>query len=127
MHEQQMVEIASAVLKNAKIIILDEPTTSLANKERAKLYEIIKRLKKEQKIVIYITHEIENAINISDRVVCLRDGFNAGEKKSEGLTKPEVVSMMIGSKAGKAFLKTKREIKDESILEFRNIKNSYKA
>jgi ribose transport system ATP-binding protein len=126
LHEQQMVEIASAVIKNAKIIILDEPTTSLANKERAKLYEIIKRLKKEQKIVIYITHEIENAINISDRVVCLRDGRNAGEKNSEGLTKSEVVSMMIGSKAGKAFLKTKREIKDESILEFRNIKTASK-
>jgi ribose transport system ATP-binding protein len=126
MHEQQMVEIASAVLKNAKIIILDEPTTSLANKERAKLYEIIKRLKKEQKIVIYITHEIENAINISDRVVCLRDGFNAGEEKSEGLTKPEVVSMMIGSKAGKAFLKTERVIKDENILEFRNIRTATK-
>jgi ribose transport system ATP-binding protein len=126
MHEQQMVEIASAVLKNAKIIILDEPTTSLANKERDKLYEIIKRLKQEQKIVIYITHEIENAINISDRVVCLRDGHNAGEKRSEGLTKSEVVSMMIGSKAGKAFLKTEREIKDESILEFRNIKTATK-
>ena len=126
LREQQMVEIAAAVIKNAKIIILDEPTTSLANKERAKLYEIIKRLKKEQKIVIYITHEIENAINISDRVFCLRDGRNAGEKKSEGLTKSEVVSMMIGSKAGKAFLKTKREKKDESIIEFRNIKTTAK-
>ncbi len=126
LHEQQMVEIASAVLKNAKIIILDEPTTSLANKERVKLYEIIKKLKKEQKIIIYITHEIENAINISDRVVCLRDGFNAGEKKSEGLMKTEVVSMMIGTKAGKAFLKTKRDIKDESILEFRNIRTTTK-
>lgn len=126
MHEQQMVEIASAVLKNAKIIILDEPTTSLANKERDKLYEIIKRLKKEKKIVIYITHEIENAINISDRLICLRDGYNAGERKSKGLTKPEVVSMMIGSKAGKAFIKTKRMIKDENILEFKNIKTAAK-
>jgi ribose transport system ATP-binding protein/inositol transport system ATP-binding protein len=126
MHEQQMVEIASAVLKNAKIIILDEPTTSLDKNERVKLYEIIKKLKKEEKIVIYITHEIENAINISDRVVCLRDGHNAGEKNSKELTKSEVVSMMIGSKAGKAFLKTKREIKDENILEFRKIRTAKK-
>ena len=62
MGEQQMVEIASAVLKNSKIIILDEPTTSLANKERVKLHEIMKRLRSEGKLIIYITHELENAI-----------------------------------------------------------------
>ena len=63
MGKQQMVEIATAVLKDAKIIILDEPTTSLANKERAKLNEIVARLKKENKLIIYITHELENAID----------------------------------------------------------------
>jgi len=126
MGEQQMVEIASAVLKDAKIIILDEPTTSLASKERIKLHEIIRKLKKEGKLIIYITHELENAIKMSDRVVCLRDGENAGERKSEGLKKAEVVSMMIGSKEGKAFVKTKRDIKDDNILEFKNIRTATK-
>jgi len=126
MSEQQMVEIASAIMKDAKIIILDEPTTSLANKERQKLHEIIKRLKSEGKLIIYITHELENAIAMGDRVVCLRDGHNAGESRSEGLTKPEVVTMMIGSRAGKAFIKTKREIKDETILELKNIRTAAK-
>jgi ribose transport system ATP-binding protein len=126
MGEQQMVEIASAVLKNAKIIILDEPTTSLANKERGKLYEIVTRLRKEQKLIIYITHEIESAIQISDRVVCLRDGRNAGEGTSSTLAKSDVVAMMIGSKAGKAFVKTKRIIPDETVLEFHNVKTAEK-
>ena len=126
MGNQQMVEIASAVLKNSKIIILDEPTTSLANKERIKLHEIMRRLKAENKLIIYITHELENAIEMSDRVVCLRNGQNAGEAMSEGLTKPEVVSMMIGSKAGKTFVKSDRAISEENILEFKNVKTATK-
>jgi len=126
MGQQQMVEIASAVMKDAKIIILDEPTTSLASKEREKLHEIMRKLRGEGKLIIYITHEIENAIAMSDRVVCLRDGENAGEKISEGLTKPEVVSMMIGAKGGKSFVKTERSIEDEAVLEFRNLKTANK-
>jgi ABC-type sugar transport system ATPase subunit len=126
MGKQQMVEIAAAVLKDAKIIILDEPTTSLANKERAKLNEIVTRLKKEKKLIIYITHELENAIEISDRVCVLRDGKNVGEGKSSELTKPDVVGMMIGSKAGKAFVKSKRDIKDNKVLEFKNVKTATK-
>ena len=126
MGDQQMVEIAAAVLKDAKIIILDEPTTSLASKERIKLHEIMRKLKAEGKLIIYITHELENAIKMSDRVVCLRDGENAGEKNSDGLQKSEVVAMMIGTSAGKAFVKTQRKIEDKSILEFRNIRTADK-
>ena len=126
MGKQQMVEIATAVLKDAKIIILDEPTTSLANKERAKLNEIVARLKKENKLIIYITHELENAITISDRICVLRDGKNVGEGKSSELTKPDVVGMMIGTKAGKAFVKSERDIKHENILEFKDVKTATK-
>jgi ribose transport system ATP-binding protein len=126
MSSQQMVEIASAVLKNAKIIILDEPTTSLANKERQKLNEIIVQLKKENKLIIYITHELENAIAISDRIYVLRDGKNVGEGKHNELTKSDVVGMMIGSKAGKAFIKSKRDIKEDYVLEFNDIKTKTK-
>ena len=126
MGEQQMVEIASAVMKDAKIIILDEPTTSLASRERDKLHEIMRKLRSEGKLIIYITHEIENAIHMSDRVVCLRDGENAGEKGSEGLAKPEVVSMMIGTKEGKSFVKTQRKIEDKAVLEFKEVKTAAK-
>ena len=126
MGKQQMVEIAAAVLKDAKIIILDEPTTSLANKERSKLNEIIARLKKEKKLIIYITHELENAIEISDRIFVLRDGKNVGEGKSSELTKPDVVGMMIGTKAGKAFVKSQRDIMHDNVLEFKNVKTATK-
>ena len=63
---------------------------------------------------------------MSDRVVCLRDGQNAGESQSEGLTKPDVVSMMIGSKAGKAFVKTDREVSDDTLIEFKNVRTATK-
>ena len=126
MGEQQMVEIAGAVLKNSKIIILDEPTTSLAYKERIKLHEIMRKLQAQGKLIIYITHELENAIEMSDRIVCLRDGQNAGEGRSADLTKPDVVSMMIGNKAGKSFIKTKRDISDETLIEFKNVKTATK-
>lgn len=126
MSKQQMVEIATAVLKDAKIIILDEPTTSLANKERMKLNEIVARLKKEKKLIIYITHEIENAIDISDRVYVLKDGKNVGEGRSSELTKQDVIGMMIGTKAGKAFIKSERKSSKDYVLEFSNVSTATK-
>lgn len=121
MSEQQMVEIAAAIIKDAKIFIFDEPTTSLAQRECEKLHEIMHKLRSEGKVLIYITHDINNAITMSDRVICLRDGENAGEMMSEGATKPNVVAMMIGSKGGKTFVKSERRTEDVKVLEFKNV------
>jgi len=121
MGQQQIIEIASAILKNAKIIILDEPTTSLTIHERQRLFKIVKKLKSEMKIILYITHDIENALELSDRVYVLRDGKNAGEGVSSRLTKEDVIRMMIGSKSGKTFFKSPREISSEPVLRLINI------
>ena len=121
MGEQQLVEIASAVLKNSKILILDEPTTSLTERECNKLFEIINRLRAEKKIIILITHDLDRALAASDRVYVLRDGQNAGDGFSKELTREDIVQMMIGERAGKRFFKTAKRISNEKVLEFNNL------
>ena len=121
---QQIVEIAGALLKDAKIIILDEPSSSLTNREREKLNEIINKLRAEKKIIIYITHDIDAALMISDRVYVLRDGQNAGNGVAAEMTKADVLKMMIGEKYGKEFFKTYREITGETVLELRGVSNN---
>ena len=121
MSYQQIVEIAAAVYKNAKIIILDEPTTSIAAKEREKLFEIMMKMKAEGRVIIYITHELDEALKFSDTVYVLRDGQNAGTAPSDELGRNDVIKMMIGSKAGKQFAKSEKELTDEVVLEVRDI------
>ncbi len=122
MGQQQIVEIAGAILKDAKIIILDEPSTSLTTKEREKLYSIILKLRKERKVILYITHDIDNALDICDRVYVLRDGKNVGTGLSKEMTREDVIRMMIGSKAGKTFFKSKRRIQEgKTVLKLTNI------
>ena len=116
MGQQQIVEIAGAVLKDAKVIILDEPSTSLTTREREKLADIILRLRDAGKAIIYITHDIENALELCDRVYVLRDGKNAGAGKRGEITKDDVIQMMIGSKAGKMFYKSTRAAGDGEIV-----------
>lgn len=117
MGEQQLVEIAAATLKDSKIIILDEPTSSLTEKECNKLFEIVKKLKEEKKLIIFITHDIEKALYLSDRVYVQKDGKNAGTDCADNLTKDEVVHMMVGEKAGKSFEKVPRNVENEVALE----------
>ncbi|MEG2361605.1 MAG: sugar ABC transporter ATP-binding protein [Christensenella sp.] len=121
MGEQQLVEIAAAVLKDSKIIILDEPTTSLTARECEKLFEIVRRLKAEKKLIVFITHDLEKALALSDRVYVQKDGKNAGTGNAKDLTKDDIVSMMVGEKAGKHFVKVPREIQGETILEFKHV------
>lgn len=127
MGQQQIVEIAGAVMKDAKIIILDEPSTSLTTKEREKLYNIVLKLRGEQKVIIYITHDIDNALELSDRVYVLRDGKNAGTGSSGEISREDVIRMMIGSKAGKTFFKSRKDIaKDRAVLKLTNISTAEK-
>lgn len=121
MGEQQLVEIAAAVLRNSKIIILDEPTSSLTDRECTKLFEIIQKLKQEKKLIIFIAHDLEKALMISDRVYVLKDGQNAGTGWSKDLVKEDLVSMMIGDKKGKQFSKKPKESAGDVILSFEGV------
>lgn len=81
--QQQMVEIVKAVSFNGKIIVMDEPTSSLSNEEVEQLFEIIENLRKKQVSIIYISHRMEELFRISDRVTVIRDGAYVGTKRHQ--------------------------------------------
>ncbi len=93
---QQLVEIAKALATNAKLLIMDEPTSSLSQKETARLFEVVKKLKSDGVSVVYISHRLSEVIELADRVVVLRDGENAGEIEKAEITHDRMVSMMVG-------------------------------
>lgn len=100
--KQQMVEIAKALSTQAKILIMDEPTSALTSKEINELFHIIKQLKAEGCGIIYISHRLEELSHIVDRVTILRDGQYIKSMDFAGTTLPEIITYMVG-----------REIKDK--------------
>jgi ribose transport system ATP-binding protein len=106
--QQQLVEIARALSAGARIIIMDEPTSSLTLTETRRLLEIVKDLKAEHVSIIYISHRMHEVEEIADRAVVLRDGRNAGEIKTrEEITHERMVRMMVGRDL-KDFFKVER-------------------
>ncbi len=93
---QQMVEIAKALSLNARILILDEPTSSLTLQETARLLEVVKELKASGVAVIYISHRLNEVTEIADRAVVLRDGANAGSLARAEITHDNLIRMMVG-------------------------------
>lgn len=94
--QRQMVEIARAVSYDTKIIVLDEPTSSLTENEVAKLFQIIQILKSQGVGIVYISHKMDEIFAISDDVTVLRDGEYIGTESVEGLTMEKIVQMMVG-------------------------------
>jgi ribose transport system ATP-binding protein len=93
---QQMVEIAKALSLNAKLIIMDEPTSSLTLSETKRLLELVNEISAQGVSVIYISHRLGEVEECADRVVVLRDGKNAGELGSADITHDKMVGMMVG-------------------------------
>ncbi|MDR1617735.1 MAG: sugar ABC transporter ATP-binding protein [Treponema sp.] len=92
----QSLEIAKAVSNRAKVIIMDEPTSSLTEHEVAHLFKIIKRLRSEGTAVIYISHKIEEILAISDEVTIMRDGKYVGTYNAKELTTDQIIKYMVG-------------------------------
>ena len=99
--EQQMVEIAKAISLNARILILDEPTSAISKQETEQLFRVIRRLASEGVGIIYITHRMEEVFEIADRLEVLRDGEYIGVVDAKQTDRDHIISMMVG-----------REIKD---------------
>ena len=93
---QQLVEIARALAFGCRVLVLDEPTSSLAHGDVRKLFEIIGRLKQQGLAIVYISHFIEEVTQVSDRFVVLRDGRNAGEGVTSQASGDLIVSLMVG-------------------------------
>ena len=94
--EKQLVEIARALSLKVKVLILDEPTSSLTLEETENLLNIVRDLKSQGVSILYITHRLDEVQQIADRVVGLRDGKNAGSLTKSEITKDAMVQMMIG-------------------------------
>jgi len=116
----QLVEIAEAVSRNADIVIMDEPTSALTDKEVHQLFKIIRNLKAKGVAIIYITHKMDEIFEITDEVSVYRDGEFIGNKKSSELDKPTLIKMMVGRSVDQFFQKEKAEI-GKTILEVKNL------
>ena len=110
--EMQLVEICKAISFDAKIIIMDEPTSALSEKEVETLFEIIRRLKEQGKTIIYISHKLDEIFQICDNVTILRDGRNIITLPIEKLNKNDMISYMVGRKIEDIFPKRQPDFGD---------------
>ena len=99
----QLIEIARAVSIGAKIIIMDEPTSSLTETETEILFRIIRQLKSENVAIIYISHKIDEILQISDEITIMRDGQNVGTWPASEMTTDTIVSIMVGREMNDRF------------------------
>ena len=121
--QMQMIEIAKAVSYNSKVIVMDEPTSSLTEKEVEHLFKIIEKLKKNNVAVIYISHKMEEILKISDEVTVMRDGQLIGTKYASELTTDIIINMMVGRDMSNRF-PPKDNQPGEVILEVEGITES---
>ncbi len=93
---QQMVEIAKALSVNARVLIMDEPTSSLSQRETEAMFKVVKDLRDKGVSIVYISHRLGEVHELADRVVVLRDGANAGDLKRDEIAHDRMVRMMVG-------------------------------
>lgn len=122
--DRQMVEIAKAVSYHSKIIVFDEPTSSLTEQEVKHLFKIINMLKKRGCGIIYISHKMEEILEISDDVTIMRDGAWIATEKAETLTMDKIIKMMVGRELTDRFPE-KTNKPGEVILEIENLSGMY--
>lgn len=120
--KQQMVEIAKAVSRNCKVLILDEPTAALTQTEIDELFRIMADLKSKGIGMIYISHRMDEIKTISDRITVMRDGEYVGTVDTDSVTKDEIINMMIGRVVYED-PKTHSEVPEdaETVLEVKNL------
>ena len=105
MPEQQVVEIAKAIGAEARIVIMDEPTASLSEREVSRLFEVIARLRENGVGIIYISHRLEEIAAIADRITVLRDGETVATRDARDVPRAELIRMMVGRELGAVFPK----------------------
>lgn len=104
--QQQLVEIARALSLRSKLLILDEPTSSLTERETELLFEVLADLKREGLSIVYISHRLKEIERIADRVTVLRDGRNAGDLPREQIAHAAIVRLMVGRDLKQFFQRT---------------------
>jgi ribose transport system ATP-binding protein len=106
--QQQLVEIARALSLQSRVLIMDEPTSSLTQRETDRLYEVIRDLKRDGVSVLYISHRLNEVKEIADRVTVLRDGKNAGALTRQEISHDSLVRLMVGRELKQFFQRSAR-------------------
>lgn len=101
--QQQMVEICKALMVDAKVLIMDEPTAALTQSETEGLFKLIKSLRQKGVSIVYISHRMEEIFELCDRITILRDGTYVGTEKIKDINMDDIVRMMIGREIGERF------------------------
>ena len=118
--KQQMVEIAKALSVNARVLIMDEPTSSLSTRETEALFRVVKQLRDQGVSIIYISHRLREVTRLADRVTVLRDGENAGELAGEQIRHDAMVSRMVGRDISQFYPRTQHPW-GEVVLQIKNL------
>lgn len=120
--QRQMVEIAKAISIKSRVIILDEPTSALSERESGKLFNLMRSLREQGVTLIYISHRMEEIFALSDRVAVMRDGQLVGVAPTKELNANSIVQMMVGRELKEFFTKTETQRGDVA-LEVRNLRS----
>jgi ribose transport system ATP-binding protein len=118
--QKQLIMIARALSADAKVLVLDEPTSSLTLHETANLLQLLQKLKLNGVTIIFVTHKLEEVLQVADKVSVLRDGQLIGTREIQGLQKSDIVTMMIGRETITKSLGT-LEITRQPVLEAQHI------
>jgi len=117
---QQLVEIARAMAVGCRVLVLDEPTSSLTQSDVQRLFELIKKLKDQGHAIVYISHFIEEVQQIADSVMVLRDGKTVGQSDIDKISTEEIISLMVGRQVKQLYPRSRRQ-RGEVILEFKDL------
>jgi inositol transport system ATP-binding protein len=108
--ERQMIEIAKALSRDAELLIMDEPTSALTEKETRDLFRIIRELKAEGRGVLYITHRLNEVFEVADEISVLRDGRHVGTTPASAITSDELIRWMVGRELSRLFPRTESRL-----------------
>ena len=111
--KRQMVEIAKAVSYDSKVIVFDEPTSSLNEREAERLFGIIKKLRDDGRAIIYISHKMDEILRISDEITVMRDGKHIATRSASDITTDEIIKLMVGRELVDRYPKRKGKSGDE--------------
>jgi ABC-type sugar transport system ATPase subunit len=118
---QQIVEIARAIQRKARVLILDEPTSAIGERETDKLLEVLRMLRKRGVSVIYVSHKLNEVFAISDRITVLKDGSLVGTLRTADTSQDAVVNMMVGRKLSQLYPQSHPSQKEAPALKVRNL------
>jgi ribose transport system ATP-binding protein len=118
---QQLVEVAKALSVNAEILVMDEPTAALSEREIETLFSIIKNLQANGVSIIYISHRMQELKEVGDRITVLRDGLTIGTRDAEQAELDELIRMMVGREVSKVRIRENNTATENLILEVREV------